>query len=70
MPALGRLLEGAGHGDAGQRFLGLEVSVEAAVREAGGAHQVGDADALDAALLEQAGGRVGDLFAMGLGFGS
>jgi hypothetical protein len=68
-PLLGRLLERPRHGDAGQRVLGLEVTVEAAVGEPGRPHQVGDADALDAALPEQASGRVGDLFAMAFGFG-
>ena len=38
----------------GERVLGFEVIVEAAMGEAGGMHQVGDADRLEALLAEQA----------------
>ena len=48
-------------GQPGELVLGGEVAVEAAVGEAGGAHQLADVDAVDAALAEELGGALDDL---------
>jgi hypothetical protein len=47
----------------GQRLLGLEVSLEAAVRHACGLHDLADRDAIEAVSAEQLAGHIKDLFA-------
>lgn len=52
-PAFFCLPEGTRAGLRRQRFLGIEMAVETAVRQPGGRHHLGDADALQPALAEQ-----------------
>ncbi|MNR46736.1 hypothetical protein D3C85_1657420 [compost metagenome] len=66
-PALTHLLERPLAGLPGQRFLGFEMTIEAAMSQAGRGHHIDDADAMQAALAEQPRGGVDDDFAVEVG---
>ena len=55
-PVLAHSQDGACAGLGDEVFLGFEMAVEAAVSEACGLHELGDADAVDATLAKEPGG--------------
>ena len=59
-PVLAHASYGTAAGLGYEVFLGFKVTVEAAVGEACGLHEIGDADAVDAALAKQTSGDVQD----------
>jgi hypothetical protein len=66
-PVLAHAAYGTATGLGYEIFLGFKVTVEAAVGEACGLHEIGDADAVDAALAKKTSGYVEDSFVV-LGF--